>query len=189
LWLPEDDLWLRKAWGRYDLAGIAKALKRSMSSITERARKLKLRRRTMTLRAFARYAGVSTEKVKWAIKQSGLEIRRVSRADPRQILHEGKHLAITPKQQVVLLAIIRAHPGGRLLSSAPGSGKTPCGTWGVGRKPNECHECDRSDRPHYAKGYCKGCYIKVYKWVKHRANNPARPPRPGSEPSSLMLRR
>lgn len=186
-WLPEDDRWLRASWGKYDLPRLAQALGRSPSSITERARKLELERKTLTLQAFARRFDLATSEVYWAIKKSGMKVDRVTRSDPRQILHHGKHLAITQEQQEVLLLLIRTRPRGRLLRLD--SKKTPKGMWGVGMKPKCCNECETAERPHHAKGYCKSCYVRVFKWMKARAKNPTRKPQEGTEPKSLMVTR
>lgn len=189
LWTEGDDNWLRQEWGRRDLAAIAEYLQRTVSSISERARKLKLQRKTMTLRAFARYAGVPISKVYWAIEQRSMfvHIQRVRRTDARQILHHGSHYALTPEQQDSLLSVIRAHPRGRLLRLD--TKKTPKGLWGVGIKPDACRECESAEQPHYAKGYCKRCYVKVFKWQKNRAKNPTRTPQAGTAPKSLMVTR
>ena len=183
LWTEAEDDWLRTAWETTDLAELARRLRRTTGALTGRMRKLKLRRKTLTLRAYARLHSVPISRVYWAMQQRGLEPPRVQRSDPRQIRHHGSHCALTPAQQDELRSLLRNRP--KRLLGLDGK-KTPRGVWGIGIKPECCRECSTKDKPHYAKGYCKECYVRVFKWLQRRQKNPALQPR--TTPQSLFLR-
>ncbi len=196
-WKAADDEVLRKWWGHRDLLFIAYWLKRTEHGVVERARKLKLRRPTLTLRAFARLAGVTTKRVYWALEMRGMQLERVHRAHMHRKKERGSHYAITPEQQDILLSVLRAHPranlgrgrGRREYSMEKDTGKSVRGVWGCGRKPDACRECSRSDVPHFAKGFCKACYTRVWRWKDRGNKNPALRRRGGYEraPRSLFI--
>lgn len=171
-------------WGR-ELPYLAYWLDRTENAVAERAKKLELRRPTMTLRAFARFAGVTTARVYWALEMRGIALERVHRASLRRAKERGSHYAITPAQQDELLSLLRAHPrensgrgrGRREYTMDRGPGKSMRGVWGCGRKPDCCRECETTERPHFAKGLCKPCYIRAWKWLDSRKKNPKRQPR------------
>lgn len=172
-------------WGRIDLATIAVELRRTVSAVCMRARRLGLRRPTKSIPAFAKEHGYTVSRVRWAIKHSDVRLKRVPRSDPRQKNKRGHHFMLTEVQQRALLSFLRAHPRGERILGTTG-GKTLRGVWGIGNKPTCCRECSTSARPHFAKGYCKKCYVKVYKWKQNRLKNPRRRPRAGSAPRTLF---
>jgi hypothetical protein len=185
LWTEAEDDWLRVEWETTDIVQLSRRLSRSVGALTERVRKLKLLRKTLTLRAFARLHAVPITRVYWAIEQRSIKPARVRRIDPRQMRHHGSHFALTPAQQDVLRPLLHTRP--KRLLRLDGE-KTPRGVWGIGIKPGCCKECATKNKPHFAKGYCKACYVKVFKWQQNRRKNPLRRPRSGSVPESLFVK-
>jgi hypothetical protein len=62
-------------------------------------------------------------------------------------------------QEGRIIAYLREHGRGKIFSHR--GVRSPRGMWGVGRKPDACLTCKRTDKPHYAKGHCKPCYNRL----------------------------
>lgn len=183
-WTEAEDDWLRAEWGKTDIVQLGRRLERAPGALTERARKLRLRRPTLTLRAFARLHSVAISRVYWALEQRGMKPQYMRRATMRRIAPHCTHYALTPAQQEELRPLLHSRPK-RLLRLD--NKKSPRGMWGVGIKPDACLECGKNDKLHYARGYDKSCYMRVLKWTQRRQKNPNMKPRGDSAPRSLIL--
>lgn len=160
-WTKHEEQTLRARWGTLNISTLARILRRTPDAVTQKAKRMSLVNRALTLREFARSENVPTSKVYWAMEQRELHITRVYSVRNKRL---SNRMFLTPEQQDSLASLIRAHPRGRILRLD--SKKTPKGMWGVGIKPSCCEECKTIERPHFAKGRCKRCYVRLYKWMQ-----------------------
>lgn len=151
-WTDDEDRILVVNWGA-TLLRLAKLLNRSPDAIRARAEELALgsparARDAITLRRFAELSGFSVTKIRNAAAELGM---RLAHAPAGRIRDRGrgyaKTIAITPNQAERLLQRMLA--GGFI-------GRTK--DWGKNGHPAACVACQRTDRPHKARGKCSRCY-------------------------------
>lgn len=165
IWSDEEMQYLQFHWGSEDLGDIAKALSRTPEAVVMKARELELgsaQQGVVSLRGFSRKSGYSLSKIWAAVEALGLKIRRARRSEAWQ-KRRITWFAISDEQQEQLLEYMLEH---EVIHKVPP--RTP-GAWGEGKKPPACLRCERSSKPHYAKGYCASCYqakLKEQKQVK-----------------------
>ena len=164
VWTDEEDHKLMFFWGATPLPTIATKLNRTAWAVAQRARALKLgpfsRGDGLSMRAFCEHSGFSDMKVWAAVEALGLLLRRMPTSDPEHRSPRRAYL-ISEEQQEKLLEHMLEHEV--YFKNKPGSGKTEKGVWGVGKKPEACLDCRRTDKPHFARGKCKYCYTRPYK--------------------------
>jgi len=161
-------------WGVFSIQTIAKRLGRTPAGVSEKARKTKLgafAQDTISMREFVRLSGYEDSRILASAEAIGIKLQRIGVGNPKRPKAKRAY-AITEEQQEKLLAHFAEHPN-TFYPNKPGSGKTTQGVWGIGRKPPQCLDCKRNDRPHYSKGLCDGCYQKVMRSNrKKNMNNP-----------------
>jgi hypothetical protein len=161
-WSEAEDAALRARWGRDHAARIGHEIGRSGDAVVTRARRLGLGAANdghLSMNAVARETGYSLSRLWTAVRDLRLRIRRVWRTDRRR--RRGSTFSVTPEQVARIGEYLRGQPDARVYGSEPGKGKTKRGVWNVGRKPPCCLGCYRVDRPHFARGLCGGCYLKL----------------------------
>jgi ribA/ribD-fused uncharacterized protein len=149
-------------WGVFSIQTIAKRLGRTPAGVSEKARKTKLgafAQDTISMREFVRLSGYEDSRILASAEALGIKLHRIGVGNPKRPKAKRAY-GITEEQQEKLLAHFVEHPN-TFYPNKPGSGKTTQGVWGIGRKPPACLDCGRSDKPHYSKGLCDGCYQKV----------------------------
>lgn len=155
-WTAEDDRTLARVW-KYGAEAAAARLGRTVVAVGWRAKKLGLglpASGLMSLRAAARRSGYSYAVVQRIAVDLGLE---VAYAPTRCRSQDGRSTwALTPAQVELVMDAVRSRVD-RSYRDHPGDARSTKGKWGVGRKPPHCHRCQRSDRPHRAKGFCGPC--------------------------------
>jgi hypothetical protein len=153
-----------------DVVSIARQLeKRTASAVTQRARRLKLPmdRNTISLWEFIRRSGLARTTIINTAERLGFQLSRAPRTDPRQNKLTNMFL-VTYEQRVAILQFFLTQPkGARVFGHT--KKKTHKGMWGVGIKPPSCYECGTSERPHFARGFCKRCYHRI---LKSRKSSP-----------------
>lgn len=164
-WTTEEVKYLRWNWGTTPVAGLAKYLDRSKIAVIRKAASLQLggvKRGRKGLRQLARETGYALSTLLIAIENMGVNLRHVDRGDRVKVRH--RHVVIDLDQEMEILAYLR-EKGGRARLFRDTSLLTERGTWGIGKKPPQCEGCGKSDRPHYAKGKCKVCYNRTFRYT------------------------
>lgn len=166
-WHWDDDDRLREWWGFRDVVVIAKRLNRTPVAISQRGKQLGLKSPAVGLREAARRLGVSTTWVKAACRELGWQSARAVRTDPRQLELTHKW-ALSPFQMDQLFRLRARRPRAK----EPTGARTPRAAWGTGIKPPCCLGCGQIELPHFAKGKCKSCYVRLWRWWDRRLENP-----------------
>jgi hypothetical protein len=165
-WTLAEVKYLRWHWGTTSVPALAAHFDRTKISVIRKAADLQLggvKRGRKSLRQIAAETGYALSTILIAIENLGVNLRRVDRGD-RVAVVKHRHIVIDIEQEEQILAYLRVK-GGRARLFRDTSLLTERGTWGIGKKPLQCEGCERSDRPHYAKGKCKVCYNRAFKYT------------------------
>lgn len=184
-WSSDEDRTLMELWGSRDVLTIARRIGRTPTSVTARAKKLKLdlphRRYGATLGELVSCTGHSRNKLKAAMGELGIEFKVVkTRTDTR--FPRTERLIVRHADINKLLAFIESTP--RIFKDQEGSGHTTRGKWGVGKKPDACIGCGTNKKPHYARGRCTTCYNRWLAKEKRCSPSPSSPPAESSKRST-----
>lgn len=161
VWTEKEEAHLHFYWGIHPPERLAKDLKRTPWGVVQHAIKLKLgpfARGTMSLRELEKFSGFSIPKIKQALNKLGIKVPRVRRSDPT--FRRTAEYAIDDDVAEKVVQYMIDNP--LIYADKKGSKQTTRGAWGVGVKAAACSRCGRSDKPHYAKNYCEGCYRVVF---------------------------
>jgi len=174
-WTLQDDRKLLFGWGVIPLAQLAKSLNRTKTAVTHRAvtRKLGgLRRGHKSLARLSRDSGYARAVLTKVAATLGIHFRRFERGDRRYKTTNLRGIAVTYDQEERILQYLRDN---RHLHwhYAPGSKRSNGGVWGTGQKPPCCNRCKKTEKPHYAKGFCHPCYNTLARQAKRALVNPA----------------
>ncbi len=119
----------------------------------------------VSVREFSRFSGFSDTKIYAAAEVLGLELKRIKRSDPLPARRLRRYMLDEDQQDALLKHMLKSPLN---YKNKVGAGKTKGGAWGVGKKPAACLRCERDDRPHYATGLCKACYVSNHKKEKRK---------------------
>lgn len=137
---------------------LARRLGRTYSAVKLRARKLGCAGIDQfpytTVHSLARETGYSESRIKIAIERLGV-VRQVYTGRRRD---GTPRVRAIPKTRIAaIIAECQKAPDGGLLNASKH------GEWGKRGKyrvnPSACLRCNRNDKPHHCKGYCRGCYM------------------------------
>lgn len=172
-WTSGEDDVLEVLWGEKRIQDIAARLGRGVGAVEHRARKLGLatpNRGTYSYNELLRRSGHSDSRVRSVLRLLRIRPPRKLAMNGRQ--RPSRHCAFTEEQVEAVLAKLREIPDGVLLYK-PGKKLSAGGEWGVGQKPKACARCGRDDRPHFARGMDKRCYIAAWREKNGRRKTPA----------------
>lgn len=178
-WTTEEDIFLERDWGAFNVATIARRLGRTTASVEERASHLKLGpagRGRKTIAAFVEETGYSRSRVLAAARFLDIELPRVAARGHRVAPARGRHYALDVKHERALLDLLSKAPDGAPLRAAPPAGaSSPEASWvkhggACGAASSYGAGCGRSDRPFFGRGLCQHCYQAAW-----RAKSPAAP--------------
>jgi len=159
-WSEEDEKKLSWDWGTIPLTQLAARFKRSGYAVFRKAIDMGLgraKRGTMSVNAFSKYSGFSVFKIMKAARALDLNLWRGLSSEPGR--DRVRDYDVKDFQQEALIKYMMDNPW----IPSPGSSMSKQGEWGTGRKPAACLRCNRSDKPHFSKGKCRGCYNAQYK--------------------------
>lgn len=160
-WTEKEENHLHFYWGVRSPERLAQDLERTPWAVVQHAIKLKLgpfSRGTMSLRELEHFSGFSITKIKQALGKLNIKVPRARRSDPS--FRRTREYAIDDETAEKVIQYMIDNP--LIYADKKGSTRTTRGAWGVGTKPAACNRCARTDKPHYAKGYCQGCYRVVF---------------------------
>lgn len=163
-WTEEEEKKLAFFWGTRSLRELAEQFDRTPYAVSEKARSMELGpmgRGTLSLREFVRITGYSESAIRTAMRRLGINLVRARGSEPKQ-KNRVERYAIDIDAQETVISFLAAHGERPLHRDLPGAKRTTLGRWGVGRKPERCDICGTTERPHYAKGKCKPCYMQPY---------------------------
>jgi hypothetical protein len=163
-WSRRDEDRLTFLWGTQDIVRIAETLGRTPAALTRRARELGLNkfRGLRSMRQLVRTSGYNIPSIMTAAEVLGITFQRRRRTEIEQGART-RTFAITEEQEEAILRYLGSRPDGQRLFKTRDRQRTQRGVWGIGIKPPACLGCNRTDRPHCAKGECKVCYNRRYK--------------------------
>lgn len=167
-WSAEEDRILEDAWGEFGIETISKRVKRTLASVEQRARDMGLRGHRhglLRIGTLERMTGYERCTITTAIKVLGIPLlplpATMAAQHRRRRAPGGKkpmtHYGIDEDQYAALLAYLVSRKEGSI-TVRPGITKGRTGAWNVCGRASACSGCARSDKPHYAKGMCMGCY-------------------------------
>lgn len=163
-WSPEDEKQLSWDWGTYPLSKLAEQFGRTPMAVWRKADAMGLGRANrghMTVSAFARYTGFTPEKIRKSARALRLNLRRGLASEPGAKRDRTRDIVIDDEQQEKLIEFMMAHPF-VFANEGPDAKLTRQGVWGIGKKPPACLRCQKTTKPHFAKGYCRACYNKIH---------------------------
>jgi hypothetical protein len=178
-WTPEDEQRLSWDWGAHPLSSLAERFGRTPMAIWRKADAMGLGRANrghMTVSAFARYTGFTPAKIRKSAKALRINLRRGLASEPGAERDRTRDIMVDDEQQEKLIEFMMAHPF-VFANEGPGAKMTRQGVWGIGKKPAACLRCQKTSKPHFARGYCKSCYTKINQPRKYK---PTGNPRGGS---------
>jgi hypothetical protein len=160
-WTAAEDRKLAFAWGVFNAATIARRLGRTVISVCWRAKKLGLgpaHRGTVTLAELERVTGHHRDRIKNAMRRMGITLQYApSTTSPRRSF---RRTAIDPEDADRVVEFLLTHPDGEMIVLHPAT------EWGVAGRPVACEGCGRTDRKHYARGWCEPCYKRSAYWLR-----------------------
>lgn len=163
-WTEAEDKRLAFDWGVFNAHTIARRLGRSVNAVVWRAKTLRLgppHRGTVTLGELERETGHHRSRVANAMRRLGIALQHVPSSRRRgQIPSKGRRTAIDPEDAERIREFLAKHPDGEPLVAHPAS------EWGVAGRPGCCEGCGRTDRSHFAHGWCEACYKRSGYWLR-----------------------
>jgi hypothetical protein len=166
-WTLAEDKILTLAWGEFGVAAIAGRTNRTPSGVEGRARKLGLRggrHGLLRVATIAKRTGYDRGTILIAIEVLGIKLQPFPTTEARQQANrrgcrsKGHRGVDEGEDYERLVEYLNSRTIGEI-APRPGLVRGPRGSWGVGKRGAACSGCNRSDRPHYARGLCEGCYM------------------------------
>jgi hypothetical protein len=169
-WTEEEVKLLQWGWGEIPLHKLAERLGRTPVAVWRKAYAEGLgnaNRGNTSLQAFARYTGFSPAKIKKSARILKIKFYRGLASEPGKkdrirdyVIDEDHHEALI--NFMINTPFVFQNEG-------PNATRTRRGVWGIGQKPPQCLRCNRIDKPHFSKGYCKSCYNRKYAAGRYQA--------------------
>lgn len=161
-WTEADDRKLAFDWGVFNVTTIARRLGRTAVSVRWRAKVLGLgpaHRGTVTLADLERETGYHRERIRNAMRRLNITLSRAPSTAARKVAAKHRRTAIDEEDADRIREFLSTFPDGKMLVEHPAT------EWGVVGRPVACEGCGRTDRKHYAKGFCEPCRKRSAYWL------------------------
>jgi len=156
-WTKEEDSFLRSMWGLLSTTVLSKRLGRSWYAVKARAIILGCKSSDCSLTTvgeLSRETGYSYERIEAAAKKIGVELIPF----PKMFKQERtvkKKKGFDSVGVDKILTFLKEWPDGKAITD-----NRQIGVWGARGRPTKCLMHGDVNRPHYAKGMCKICYMR-----------------------------
>lgn len=158
LWTQDEVTYLVNNWGVLSAKAIGVKLNRGRRAVIVKAAALKLppgNRGLKTPYTLAREMGYDYQRVVAVVAKLGIKLRAGLGGATDSRTHKTRRFIPDDDVERVEKALAETPDGERVYH--PKGKKTGRFDWGTGGKPPACRRCERTDRAHFANGFCGAC--------------------------------